>query len=182
MQLSASFALALLSSSLCAASEKYTARAVGSPTNRTAPHSSLPRDSAVNCSIGIARWSGTTLWDVTVYNVPQPQRQDTNVMATLKNQNMGKGANMTVSDGVPSPITISNVDNAPVFDYNTQDIRAPVADPDTGRTKVQLRFDIPGEGYSWTTDDCGAGSVVYSAGIESWSCDFPCAAASAKEL
>ena len=92
---------------------------------------------------------------------------------------MGKGDSITVTDGVPHAITISNVDNVPAFDYDTQDIEAPITDPDTGKTKVQLKFEIPDQTYSWTTDDCGAGSVVYSAGIESWTCDFPCAAAAA---
>jgi len=100
----------------------------------------------------------------------------------MMNANMGKGDSITVSQGVPQPITITNVDNAPVFDYDVPELRAPVADPNTGKTVVQLKFDIPDAKYSWTTADCGAGNVVWSAGIESWTCDFPCNAAPTKEL
>ncbi|TVY39333.1 hypothetical protein LOCC1_G008517, partial [Lachnellula occidentalis] len=164
MKLSTNLAVALVTSSLCAASENLL------PT----------RDAAVNCSIGLARWSGTTIWTLTVYNVPQALRQDNTVIATLKNQNMGLGDSITVSDGVAHPITITNVDNVAAFDYDTQDVRASMTDPETGRTKVKLGFEIKETETSWTTDDCGAGSVVYAAGIESWSCDFTCVAAGAK--
>jgi hypothetical protein len=100
----------------------------------------------------------------------------------MANANMGKGDSITVTQGVPHPITITNVDNAPVFDYDVPELRANMADPQTGLTKVQLKFEIPDQKLSWTSADCGAGSVVFSAGIESWSCDFACQTPSAKEL
>ena len=96
---------------------------------------------------------------------------------------MDKGQSITVTNA-PQPITITNVDNAPVFDYSdTTSIIAPIADPNTGKTKVKLQFDIPDANLTWTTDDCYAGDVVLSGGRESWSCDFPCSySVAAKEL
>lgn len=143
---------------------------------------SAPRDNAVNCSIGIGRFSGTTLWDITVYNVPQPLRQDVNIVTTLKNVPMAEGESITVSKDVPQAITITNVDNKPVFDYDIPELKAPIADPNNGKTQVQLKFEIKDAGLSWTSDNCGAGNVIYSAGIESWSCDFACPQTSTKEL
>lgn len=80
-----------------------------------------------NCSIGIGRVSFRDNWDLTVYNVPlSAQRQDYNIIATLKRQPIGKGESITVptSAGVPQAITISNVDNAPVFTYNVPELRS----------------------------------------------------------
>jgi hypothetical protein len=71
------------------------------------PSPVLPRDTST-CSLGIGRVSGSINWDVTVYNVPQSLRQDVNIVATAKNQIMGKGQSLTVNG-----ITITNVDNAP---------------------------------------------------------------------
>ena len=99
----------------------------------------------------------------------------------MKNAPMDKGQSITVT-GPPQPITITNVDNAPVFNYDVPELRAPISDPTTGLTKVQLQFQIPDANLTWTTDDCGPGSVVFSGGRESWSCDFPCTISQAKEL
>jgi len=49
-------------------------------------------------------------------------------------------------------------------------------------TKVDLSFEIKDTGVKWTTADCGAGNTIFSAGIESWSCDFACDLSAAKEL
>jgi hypothetical protein len=129
----------------------------------------LPRSNT--CSLGIGRVSGEIRWDVTVYNVAQPERQDVNIIATATGVTMDKGQSMTVS-GPSSTITITNVDNAPVFDYNIPDLQAPLDDPANGITKVQLNFQYGSA--NWTTADCGAGNVIWSAGRESWSCDFAC--------
>ena len=133
------------------------------------------------CSIGIGRESWTTTWDVTVYNVPQPLRQDINIIATLKKAEMDKGQSITVSWPAQA-ITITNIDNAPAFDYDVPEVRAPIADPNTGKTKVQLQFEIKDANVKWTSDDCSAGNVVRSGGRESWSCNFPCTVSQAKEL
>ena len=85
---------------------------------------------------------------------------------------MDKGQSITVSG-----ITITNVDNAPVFDYDVPELRAPLDDPANGVTKVQLEFQLGST--KWTTDDCGAGNVIWSAGRESWSCDFACGSVTA---
>jgi hypothetical protein len=131
------------------------------------------RDSSGTCSIGIARFSGGSNWDVTVYNVPQSLRQDLNVIATVRNAQMGMGGSINITT-LAQPITITNIDNAPVFTYNEPVLQAPLSDPSNGITKVQLRFDIPKANLTWTTDDCGPGNVIFSAGRESWSCDFLC--------
>lgn len=63
------------------------------------------------------------------------QRQDWNIIATLRNQNLGKGESITVltSAGVPQAITITNVDDAPVFEYalgeQSNDFEAHWSDP-----------------------------------------------------
>ena len=108
-----------------------------------------------------------------MYNVPAAERQEINVIATLDNAVMDKGQSVTVSSGVPQPITITNVDNAPPFDYDVQVLQAPLDNPDVGLTKVELSFEVE-DGPKWTTADCWAGSVIFSAGWESWSCDFAC--------
>ncbi|KAJ4387588.1 hypothetical protein N0V93_008183 [Gnomoniopsis smithogilvyi] len=140
---------------------------------------------ATNCSIGIGRVSFSNMWDLTVYNVPlSAQRQDWNIIATLKKQSMGKGESITIptSAGLSQAITISNVDNAPVFDYDMPELRADWEEPSYGLTKTLLNFSIPDAKYSWTTQDCGATNVIYSGGFEGWTCDFPCSAAAvAKE-
>ena len=120
-------------------------------------------------------------WDITVYNVPQPQRQDVNIIATLKNAHIGKGESVTVQSPAKA-ITITNVDNAPVFAYATSVVKASFADPQTGVPKVQLRFDIKDGNVTWTTDDCGTVNVAFSAGREGWTCDFPCSISLEKEL
>ena len=120
---------------------------------------------------------------MTVYNVPASDRQDFNIVATLKNAVMDKGESITVTTA-PQPIKITNVDNAAVFDYDVQELRAPINNPDPGITKVKLTFEIPEAGLKWNTSDCYAGSVIYSAGWESWSCDYACntTATAAREL
>jgi len=95
---------------------------------------------------------------------------------------MDKGQSITVSSGVPNAITITNVDNAPVFDYDEAVLVAPLDGVGNGLTKVDLSFEIKDTGVNWTTADCGAGNTIFSAGIESWSCDFACELTSAKEL
>jgi hypothetical protein len=87
---------------------------------------------------------------------------------------MDKGESITVTTGIPQPIKITNVDNAPPFDYDVQELQAPLDNPDVGMTKVQLTFEIEEAGLKWTTSDCSAGSVIFSAGWESWSCDYAC--------
>lgn len=59
-----------------------------------------------------------------------------------------------------------------MFDYASADVNASVSSVETGKTKVRLGFEMGGK--KWTTDNCTAGSVVISAGRESWSCDFEC--------
>ena len=114
--------------------------------------------------------SGSINWDVTIYNVPQPERQDVNIVGTATFVPMDKGQSITVTG--PPTVTITNVDNAPVFTYDIPELQAPIADPSNGLTKVQLKFESGNN--TWTTDDCGAGNVIFSAGRESWSCDFVC--------
>lgn len=94
---------------------------------------------------------------------------------------MDKGQNLTLTSISIPAITITNIDNAVVFNYDSQELNASISDVNTGKTKVQLSFELAG-GTKWTTDNCTAGSVVISAGRESWSCDFPCSLVSAKEL
>ena len=77
---------------------------------------------------------------------------------------------MTVTG--PPTVTVSNVDNAPVFTYDVPELQAPLDDPSNGFTKVELHFSSGGT--NWTTSDCSAGNVIFSAGRESWSCDFAC--------
>jgi hypothetical protein len=154
---------------------------------RTPPTASIPRNQQLTshhsientkratgtCSLGIARWFGSISWDVTIYNVPQADRQDANIIATLTNAAMDKGDSITI----PSPasnITVTNVDNAPVFDYDTQVINASITDPATGQTKVRLDFALQSGNVTWSTDDCDSVSVVFTAGLEGWTCNFPC--------
>jgi hypothetical protein len=141
------------------------------------------RQSTGTCSIGIARLFGDINWDITVYNVAAADRQDFNIIATMQNAVMDKGQSVTVQ-GPPQPITITNVDNAPVFDYDVPELQAEISDPGNGETKVQLQFEIPDSGLKWSTDDCYAGNVIFSAGWESWSCDYACnmTASAAREL
>lgn len=142
---------------------------------------SQPRAGKGTCGIGLGRESGSVLWDVTVYNVAQPFRQDINVVATLKNAHMDKGQTITVPNPI-GDITISNVDNAPVFPYILGDLKAPLDDPWEGKTRVKLNFEMKSAGLKWSTDDCGPGSVIFSAGRESWTCDFPCSVSATREL
>jgi hypothetical protein len=138
------------------------------------PHSVQQRSNSGTCSIGIARIYGDINWDLTVYNCAASERQDFNIIATVKNAVMDKGESITVTSGIPQPIKITNVDNAPPFDYDIQVLQAPLDNPDVGMTKVQLTFEIEEAGLKWTTSDCSAGSVIFSAGWESWSCDYAC--------
>ncbi|KUJ09374.1 uncharacterized protein LY89DRAFT_690407 [Mollisia scopiformis] len=165
--------VALIYSTYCAAVENIQERNV--------EHNE--RASTGTCSIGIARWFGSISWDATVYNVPQAIRQDDNIIGTLTNAEMDKGQSITIQSPA-SAITITNVDNAPVFDYDSSELNASITDPATGTTKVKLDFVLQSGNVTWTTDDCYAGSVVFSAGLESWSCDFPCSveAPQVKEL
>jgi len=141
------------------------------------------RQSTGTCSVGIARWFGSISWDATVYDVPQAFRQLDNVIGTITNAEMDKGQSITIQSSA-SALTITNVDNAPVFDYNDPLLNASISDPATGQTKVRLEFSLESGNHTWSTDDCYAGSVVFSAGLESWSCDFPCSveAPQVKEL
>lgn len=144
-------------------------------TRLTLPSAKTARDTST-CSLGIGRVAGSISWDITVYNVPQAARQDDHIVATAKNQIMDKGQSVTVNG-----ITITNKDNAPVFDYDVQELRAPLSDPANGVTKVELDF-VMGD-TKWTTADCWAGNIIFSAGRESWSCDFPCGSSQvAREL
>ena len=120
-------------------------------------------------------------WDLTVYNVPQASRQTVNIIATMSNAVMDKGQSLNITTPLQT-IGITNIDNAPVFDYDIPELKAPLADPKNGITKIQLQFEVPAENLKWTTDDCSAGNTIFSAGRESWACDFPCTIASAKEL
>ncbi|KAF4630309.1 hypothetical protein G7Y89_g7839 [Cudoniella acicularis] len=170
MKLSAIFSVStLLYSSICTAALEDTHNL----QRDEIPSAKLKaRNATATCSLGIGRNTGSILWDVTVWNVPQAERQIDNIVATLANSYMDKGQSITVS-GQMQPITITNVDNAAAFDYDVPDLVANWADPYEGLTKVQLQFDQPGANYSWTTSDCWAGTVVNS-GRDSWSCDFPC--------
>jgi hypothetical protein len=182
MKFSAAFPIALACACSCAAIEEYVplrpAPQFPAPNTEVMPqlihHSIQQRASSATCSIGIARIFGDINWDITVYNCPASDRQDINVISTLPNAVMDKGQSVTVSSGVPHPITITNVDNAPVFNYDIQDLKAPLDNPDVGMTKVQLTFEIKDVGLKWTTKDCWAGSVIFSAGWESWSCNYAC--------
>ncbi|KAF8858836.1 hypothetical protein BDZ45DRAFT_387410 [Acephala macrosclerotiorum] len=169
--------LAALLYSTCCAAEPV----VGNIQERNPENSE--RASTGTCSIGIARWFGSISWDVTVYNVPQALRQEGNIIGTLENAEMDKGQSITVQSPA-SAITITNVDNKPVFDYDSQELNASITDPATGQTKVTLSFVVASGNNTWTTDDCYASNVVFSAGLEGWSCDFPCSieAVQAKEL
>lgn len=93
---------------------------------------------------------------------------------------MALGQNMTLKAGSLSTLTVMNLDNAVVFDYGSAELNASIVSLDTGKTKVRLGFEL--DGASWTTDNCTAGSVVISAGRESWSCDFSCAVGGKREL
>jgi len=164
--------VALIYSTCCAAVEDIQARNVEKTERATG-----------TCSLGIARWFGSISWDVTVYDVPQALRQLDNVIGTLQNAEMDKGQSITI----PSPasaITITNVDNAPVFEYDTPELNASITDPATGQTKVKLDFVLQNGNVTWTTEDCNSVSVVFTAGLEGWTCDFPCSveAVDAKEL
>jgi hypothetical protein len=94
---------------------------------------------------------------------------------------MDKGQNITVVPASIPQITITNIDNAVVFDYNSQELNASISDSNTGKTKVELSFEVKG-GAKWTTKNCTAGLVTISAGRESWTCNFACTIVSAKEL
>jgi len=167
MKLSAVLPVVVASISACAAFEE-------------APNQ--PRAAKETCSIGLGRESGSVLWDITVYNCPQPERQDENIIGTMKNAHMDKGQTITVQNSVVGDISITNVDNAPVYTYILTELHAPLDDPAMGRTKVDLNFEIKSQGVKWTTADCGPGSVIFSGGRESWTCNFPCTIAAAKEL
>lgn len=86
---------------------------------------------------------------------------------------MDKGQSITIQSSA-SAITITNVDNKPIFDYDSQELNASITDPATGQTKVKLEFEMATGNVTWTTDDCYAANVIFSAGLEGWSCDFPC--------
>jgi len=170
MKLSAAFSVALVYGSSCAALKGIQNLNVESPEI-------VPRAGSGTCSIGIGRESGSVRWDVTVYNVPQSQRQDVNIISTLTYAHMDKGDSITVKG--PSDITITNVDNAPVFNYDIPDLKAPLDNPNAF-TKVKLQFKMGDT--TWDTGDCGAANVAFTAGREGWSCDFPCTFASQREL
>ena len=101
----------------------------------------------------------------------------------MKNAVMDKGDSVIISS-LPQPITITNVDNAPTFDYDIPELKADYTNPTTGDTKVHLKFEVKGTGVKWDTSDCWAGNVVLSGGWESWSCDYSCnqTAPAAREL
>jgi len=164
MKLSVTLSAALLYSSTCAAVLK-----AGSPEV-------VPRDSTT-CSIGIGRDLNSLNWDVTVYNVPQPLRQDVNIVSTLKHAFMDEGGSITVK-GPSQDIKITNKKNTPVFDYSKPDLVAPLDNQDA-ETKVLLNFEMGDT--TWDTSSCSPNNVVF-ASRESWSCDFPCTLSSAKEL
>lgn len=92
----------------------------GAARQRSVPRPRQSTDTTTTtstCSIGIGRQSGSESWDLTVYDVAQAaQRQDWNILTTLKNQVMGKGESITVASSAGA-ITITNVDDAPAFDY-----------------------------------------------------------------
>jgi hypothetical protein len=114
--------------------------------------------------------AGTINWDATIYNVPSAERQTVNIVGTATFVSMDKGQSMTVTG--PPTVTVSNVDNAPVFTYDVPELQAPISDPSNGLTKVELSFESGNT--TWTQDDCYPGNVIFSAGRESWSCDFAC--------
>ncbi|XMA10901.1 hypothetical protein WAI453_003692 [Rhynchosporium graminicola] len=156
MKLNTSLVLAAIVSSCCAASQEENLS---------------KRAEYRTCSLGIGRQFADIYWDVTIYNVAQPKPQDFNIMAQLKMAKMDKGDSIAVS-WPPHTINITNVDNAPVFTYNEPNLKAEFTDFEPGETKVALQFQV---GTSkWTTDDCSASSVVFSAGREGWACNFPC--------
>jgi hypothetical protein len=142
---------------------------------------SLTTRASTSCSIGIGRVANSISWDVTVYDVPQSQRQDVNIIGKFKNQIMDKGQSVTLD--VLDGIKITNVDNAPPFNYDNATIIAPLSAPTNGLTKVDLAFEMGSTTWN-TTSDCWPASVVFSANRESWSCDFECGSASkaAREL
>ncbi|KAG9239838.1 hypothetical protein BJ878DRAFT_530562 [Calycina marina] len=130
-----------------------------------------------SCSLGIGRVQDSPYWDVTVYNIPQAARQDVNIIAKATNQFMPKSGSITISpSSLALPITITNIDNAPTFTYDEPALKAPVVGGEVGTPKVELMF-VVGEGQgntTWTTAGCWAVNVAFTAGIEGWSCDFPC--------
>lgn len=77
---------------------------------------------------------------------------------------------MTVTG--PPTVTVTNVDNAPAFAYDVPTLQLPLDAPGAGATKVQLKFESGNS--SWGVADCWPGNVIFSAGWESWSCDFAC--------
>ncbi|KAH6718627.1 hypothetical protein BKA61DRAFT_731234 [Leptodontidium sp. MPI-SDFR-AT-0119] len=154
MKLNAVLSVATISSSCCAASQEENLE-----------------KRAGTCSIGIGRQFADVSWDVTVYNVPQPKPQDVNIVATLRNAKMDKGESLSVS-WPPHTINITNVDNAPVFTYNEPNLKGSFVDFGPGETKVELQFQVGTT--KWTTENCSASSVVFSAGREGWACNFPC--------
>jgi hypothetical protein len=97
----------------------------------------------------------------------------------MKNAHMDKGDSITVNG--PQQITITNVDNAPAFNYDIPELKEPLNNPDTS-TKVKLQFEIKDTNVKWDTDACWASSVVFSGAWEAWSCDFSCTLPHAKEL
>ncbi|KAK0100156.1 hypothetical protein ONS95_008495 [Cadophora gregata] len=128
---------------------------------------------AGTCSVGIGRQFADVHWDVTIYNVPQPKPQDVNIIATLRNAKMDKGESLSVSwASNTKSINITNIDNAPVFTYNEPNLKGSFVDYEPGKTKVELQFQVGTT--KWSTDDCEASSVVFSAGREGWACNFPC--------
>ncbi|KAH8593810.1 hypothetical protein B0O99DRAFT_626225 [Bisporella sp. PMI_857] len=177
MKLSTASLVALSYSACCAALGEIKELERKSIDNREA----AKKDNTGTCSIGIGREMNSINWDITVYNVPQLQRQDVNIIATLKHVPMPKGGSVTV----PSPakaITITNVDNAPVFTYDEPVIKAPFLDPKTGVTNVELKFEIKDGNVTWTSDDCGPVNVAFTGGREGYSCDFPCTVSLEREL
>lgn len=179
MKLNTVLSVATISSSCCAASKEKCVSshpildpAVGRMPNQSSKliqHSLEKR--AGTCSVGIGRQFADVHWDVTVYNVPQPKPQDVNIIATLRNTKMDKGESLSVKWD-SNTMNITNIDNAPVFTYNEPNLKGSFVDFGPGETKVELEFQVGST--KWTTDDCSASSVVFSAGREGWACDFPC--------
>lgn len=186
MKLSTASSTALIYSSVCAALEGAQESVLPTPALKLGtpkansntrfpkrdlePELELAERSGNTCSIGIGRVSGSINWDATIYNVPQAERQNVNIVGTATFVSMDKGQTMTVTG--PPTVTVTNVDNAPVYTYNEPELMAPLSDLANGLTKVELHFSSGNT--NWTIADCGAGNVIFSAGRESWSCDFAC--------
>lgn len=99
----------------------------------------------------------------------------------MRNVPMDKGKTITVQNPI-GDIKVTNVDNTPVFPYILEELKAPLDDKWMGKTRVKLDFEMESADLKWSTDDCGPGSVVFSAGRESWTCDFPCSVPATREL